>query len=126
MIAIDTSLETVITIEVPLDERSEVIERLKKDSPIVVFQTNLGTLTIRHSDKDFNVNVRDSSNIVFNLPSKEFEGLIEAIEEHLAQSRILPLDHSFETLGAEILPKEIKDVVIQTPFILTDDEFSDE
>lgn len=126
MIVIDTSLETVITVEVSLDERSEVIERLREDSPIVVFQTNLGTLTICHSDKDFNVNVHDSSNIVFNLPSKEFEGLIEAIEEHLVQSRILPLDHSFETLGAEILPKEIKDVVIQTPFILTDDEFIDE
>lgn len=105
MIGIDTSLKTVITIEVPLDERSKIIERLREDSPMVVLQTNLGTLTICRSDKDFNVNVSASSNIVLNLPFDEFHGLIEAIEEHLVQSRILPLDHSFETLGAEILPK---------------------
>lgn len=116
MIKIDNETDNLICIQIPLSERKNFINELKKmleNNVNIVINSNTSIIKILLSLKDFIIEVKDNE-INISLRREDCIELIEAIEEHIEENSDLPLDHSFESLGAVIIPETFEDVVIET------------
>lgn len=87
---------------------------LEQERKIATAPTTSGAVTFLLNDNLFEVDCTDLTNIVLTLPPSGLRCLIEAIEEHISGGDEFPLDHPFEPEGAKILPKSIRDVVLET------------
>lgn len=63
--------------------------------------------------ESFRVEVH-SDGLRFRMPPANLRELIEAVEEYVEEDSELPLDHSLEAFGAEIVGPCVTDVVIET------------
>jgi hypothetical protein len=115
---IDASIADLVCVQLPDHERAafqaklrglstgcDMELRLLGENGIVIFQIVPSGVQIHCSDR---------SVIRILLSKSECDYLADAIAENISDASTLPLDHSFESLGATITPTSIKDVVIET------------
>lgn len=107
--------QKVICIQIPLNDRRNFVELIEKNTQKeIIIESDKGIIKFIKDDSVFVIDVTDITNIRINLPNTEIIDLITAIYEHIEEDCTIPLDHSFESLGAKIIPKEIEDVIIET------------
>lgn len=115
---IDDSTADLICIQFTNEERNGVIASLKSLSrnsgDVCVVHGENGRVVFQIVEHGFKIDCSEVTNICIELPQKECNDLMDAIQEHVDEASEWSLDHSFESLGADISPKHISDVVIET------------
>ena len=116
---VDWSLGNVVCVQIPRIQEREYAQLFKRAAlgtglPLV-FQANNGRVEWDLSWDEMCIEILEDSKVVrIRLPADQFVSLGEAIEEHIFKNSEYELDHSFETLGAEISPSHFRDVVFET------------
>lgn len=113
MITISDTIPSIVTIQIPNNERHHLLELLRSDKYPIRVSTDRGWIEI-YDDTTFHVNVQCLDRVIIRIPHTDKQELVDAIEEHIAENGSLPLDHSFEASGANIVPQGIRDVVVET------------
>ncbi|MDA0832494.1 MAG: hypothetical protein O2955_20690 [Planctomycetota bacterium] len=76
-------------------------------------QGSNGDVSYRIIDSGIFIDCHEREKIDIQLSRDECEFLLEAIHEYLDENSEWSMDHSFESLGAKIVPEEIRDVVFE-------------
>ena len=115
---IDASSHDLVCIQVQQSERTVLLDVMrnlgKQSGSEALLPCDNGVVILRLVPSGIAINCSDRSAIQIELSKSECDYLADAIAEHLADEGGLPLDHSFESLGAVIVPSEVKDLVIET------------
>lgn len=112
MIYIDNSIDSLICLVIKNSDRRSLINDLKNKKKL---ETNIGLLNIEITSNESSIiDVSDLKEIKFKISEEGLNELIDSIEEHIEENTDLPLDHSFESLGYELIPECIEDVVFET------------
>jgi|GEM_PF-1467715 len=115
---LDISTPDLVCVQFVNEERCDIEARLRSlargEVAEVVILCPEGSVTFRLRDSGMRIDCRDRRAIGVELVRPECEALADALAEQQAEGLGLPLDHSFESLGAEILLPEVRDVVIET------------
>lgn len=116
MLTIDKETPNLICIQIPLAERQDFVEKIKKllTTGSAYFAALAGAIHFVLSDSEFKVEANSFDEIVITLPEGECIGLIESVREHIEDDMELPLDYSLESFGALLIPESLKDIVIET------------
>ncbi|MDL5053172.1 hypothetical protein QQ056_06385 [Oscillatoria laete-virens NRMC-F 0139] len=116
MIKIDSSTDHIVCVQIPLSERQAFIDTLKKllVERIAINVAAINGILNLMIGQEFTIDARHPSELTICLREEDCQELIEAIDEHILENGVIPLDHSLESLGASILPDELEDVVIET------------
>jgi hypothetical protein len=116
MLHIDKETNGLVCIQLPLNERRSLVERLRglalSGGEISVPADN-GIVRFILTDGAFMVDASGSGVSVQMRPDDCTE-LADAIVEHMSDDSGLPLDHSFEALGAILIPDDLEDAVLET------------
>jgi hypothetical protein len=115
---IDASIEDLVCIQLRDSERADFEERLRglstgRDRELRLTGEN-GTALFQLVPSGIQINCSNRRFVTILMCKSECVYLADAIAEHVADANELPLDHSFEALGAKIEPSTVKDVVIET------------
>lgn len=117
MIKINKDTPNLICIQLPTAERQDFIDRmsklLKSGEPIRL-ETITGIIRIVLSETEFLIDASINNEIILTLKYDDCVDLIESVQEHIDENTDLPIDHSFETFGAQLIPATLEDVVFET------------
>ena len=107
----------LVCMQVRLSNRQVIVKLFKKlllNEEAIRFLFNDKSVIFKISKDNFTIDCKKEKEIIILITEDGLIELIEALEEHIVEDGIYPLDHSFETLGAKILPNHIVDVVFET------------
>jgi DNA-binding LytR/AlgR family response regulator len=117
MIKIDRETPDLICIQLPILERQDFLNKLRsllESGTTITLEAIGGIIRFVLSETDFLIDASQESEITLILKYDDCVDLAEAIQEHIEEDTDLPLDHSFETFGAQLVPESLEDVVFET------------
>lgn len=117
MLTIDRNTDGLVCLQLPENEIQgfvEILEGLLRTGKAEEIHCINGTLRMAISDGAFVIDVMRVNAVVLQMRRSDCQELLDAIVEHRGYGTEFPLDHSFEVLGAKILPNTIQDVVFET------------